>query len=67
MSVATDEFVKQNQNRFLAELKDFVRIPSISTLPEHQPDIARAAGSLPMACARPAWRMWRSSPRRNIR
>ena len=43
MSGATDAFVKQNQDRFLAELKDFVRIPSISTLPEHKPDIARAA------------------------
>src|ERR1700681_2744844 len=43
MSVATDAFVKQNQARLLAELKDFVRIPSISTLPEHRPDIDRAA------------------------
>ena len=44
MSAATDAFVKQNQERLLAELKDFVRIPSISTLPEHRPDIDRAAG-----------------------
>src|SRR5438094_6256651 len=43
MSAATDAFVKQNQARLLAELKDFVRIPSISTLPEHRPDIDRAA------------------------
>lgn len=43
MSAATDAFVKQNQQRLLAELKDFVRIPSISTLPEHRPDIDRAA------------------------
>ena len=43
MSAATDAFVKQNQDRLLAELKDFVRIPSISTLPEHRPDIDRAA------------------------
>ena len=43
MSAATDAFVKQNQERLLAELKDFVRIPSISTLPEHRPDIDRAA------------------------
>ena len=43
MSTATDAFVTQNQNRFLAELKEFIRIPSVSTLPEHQPDIERAA------------------------
>src|ERR1700752_1813388 len=43
MSNATDSFVKQNRARLLAELKDFIRIPSISTLPENQPDIARAA------------------------
>jgi acetylornithine deacetylase/succinyl-diaminopimelate desuccinylase-like protein len=38
-----DAFVDQNQGRLLEELKDFLRIPSISTLPEHQPDIASAA------------------------
>src|SRR5450432_702103 len=43
MSAATDAFVQENQPRLLNELKDFVRIPSISTLPEHRPDIDRAA------------------------
>jgi acetylornithine deacetylase/succinyl-diaminopimelate desuccinylase-like protein len=43
MSAATDAFVQANQGRFLAELKEFIRIPSISTLPEHAPDIERAA------------------------
>src|SRR5688572_20389098 len=43
MSSATDTFVKQNQKRFLDELKEFIRIPSISTLPEHAADIQRAA------------------------
>src|SRR5229473_2597814 len=43
MSQATNTFVEQNQNRFLEELKDFLRIPSISTLPEHQGDVVRAA------------------------
>ena len=43
MSRATDTFVEQNQTRFLEELKDFLRIPSISTLPEYKPDVQRAA------------------------
>jgi acetylornithine deacetylase/succinyl-diaminopimelate desuccinylase-like protein len=43
MSRATDAFVEQNQDRMLEELKDFLRIPSISTLPEHKPDVEKAA------------------------
>ena len=37
------DFARQNQERFLNELKDLLRIPSISTLEEHKPDIRRAA------------------------
>lgn len=37
------EFANQQRSRFEDELFEFVRIPSISTLPEHRPDIARAA------------------------
>ena len=43
MSAATDTFVKENQSRLLEELKAFLRIPSISTLPEHAKDVQRAA------------------------
>lgn len=43
MPSAIDAFVTDNRARFLSELKDFIRIPSISTLPEHVPDIDRAA------------------------
>ena len=43
MSEATNTFVDQNRPRLLEELKDFLRIPSISTLPEHKPDVQRAA------------------------
>ncbi len=35
MSSSTDQFVEQNRERLLDELKQFLRIPSISTLPEH--------------------------------
>jgi acetylornithine deacetylase/succinyl-diaminopimelate desuccinylase-like protein len=43
MKSRVDEFVTQNESRFLEELLDFLRIPSISTLPEHRQDVARAA------------------------
>lgn len=35
--------VRAHQNYVLQELKDFVAIPSVSTLPEHKPDMLRAA------------------------
>ncbi len=43
MPTAVEQFVISNQDRLLAELKDFLRIPSISTLPENKPDVLRAA------------------------
>jgi len=43
MSTPIDAYIQQNRPRLLDELKDFIRIPSISTLPEHKPDVERAA------------------------
>ncbi len=43
MSQATNLFVEKNQPRLLDELKTFLRIPSVSTLPEHVADVLRAA------------------------
>src|SRR6185295_4399410 len=43
MSAQTDAFVRSHEHRFLEELKNFLRIPSISTLPEHRADIDSAA------------------------
>src|SRR5204863_534571 len=43
MSTTTDTFVRESQDRFLEELKTFLRIPSVRTLPEHREDIRRAA------------------------
>jgi acetylornithine deacetylase/succinyl-diaminopimelate desuccinylase-like protein len=44
MAAPALSFAQQNQQRFLDELKSLLRIPSVSTLPEHKPDIQRAAG-----------------------
>jgi len=43
MSSTVETYVRQHEARFLDELKDFLRIPSISTLPEHVSDVKRAA------------------------
>lgn len=36
-------YIKDNQQNYIEELKDFLRIPSISTLPENKDDINRCA------------------------
>src|SRR5438874_1225908 len=36
-------FAQANHDRYLSELNEFLRIPSISTLPEHKGDMLRAA------------------------
>lgn len=43
MPQAVDAFVHENETRLLEELKTFLRIPSVSTLPEHKADVNRAA------------------------
>ncbi|MCL2659132.1 MAG: dipeptidase [Acidobacteriaceae bacterium] len=43
-ALAAVEFARKNQDRFTGELKDLLRIPSVSTLPEHAGDVRRAAG-----------------------
>ena len=37
------DYARSNQQRFLNELKDLLRIPSISTLEEHKGDVQKAA------------------------
>ncbi|MDA1314286.1 MAG: dipeptidase [Acidobacteria bacterium] len=39
----TEAFINENAPRFQEELFEFLRIPSISTLPEHADDVRRAA------------------------
>jgi acetylornithine deacetylase/succinyl-diaminopimelate desuccinylase-like protein len=43
MPATLASFLASNRDRFLEELKTFLRIPSISTDPERRPDIERAA------------------------
>jgi acetylornithine deacetylase/succinyl-diaminopimelate desuccinylase-like protein len=43
MSQPVNEYVKTNRERLLNELKDLLRIPSISTAPENKSDVDRAA------------------------
>lgn len=43
MITAALEYARQNQQAHLRDLLDLLRIPSISTLPEHSADIDRAA------------------------
>src|SRR5215469_12338737 len=46
MSSSAVDFARQNHPRFLNELKDLLRIPSVSTLPEHAADCRRTAETL---------------------
>ena len=43
MPSLVEAFVAENERPYLEELLQFLRIPSISTLPEHKGDVARAA------------------------
>src|SRR5260370_29833075 len=43
MASAAVDFARNNQPRFLDELKTLPRIPSISTLDEHKSDVQKAA------------------------
>lgn len=40
------DYARQNRERFLENLKGLLSIPSVSTLPEHKPDMERAASWL---------------------
>lgn len=44
MASLVDAYIESNQVRLLDELKSFLKIPSISTLPQHRQDIERACG-----------------------
>ncbi|MCH6576076.1 MAG: hypothetical protein IH795_12920 [Bacteroidetes bacterium] len=36
-------YINSNNNRYIGELKDFLRIPSISTTPKHKKDMIKSA------------------------
>ena len=57
------DFARNNQQRFLNELKDLLRIPSVSTLDEHKPDVAKSGRIRRRTnCAASAWKTSRSYP-----
>lgn len=43
MALTTKAYIQAHQTRFLHELKDFLRIPSVSTVSRHAEDMHRAA------------------------
>lgn len=43
MANQLETYIRDNENRFLEDLKGWLRIPSISTLPEHAGDVRQAA------------------------
>ncbi len=49
MQVVLD-YLKHNQARFVAELCDYLRFPSVSAQPQHKPDVAACAAWLAEHC-----------------
>jgi acetylornithine deacetylase/succinyl-diaminopimelate desuccinylase-like protein len=45
-----DQYLQANSDRFVAELQDFLRIPSVSAQPVHKPDVRRAAEFVRAQC-----------------
>ncbi len=43
MSSSAISYARENQQRFVEELKDLLRIPSVSTAEEHKSDVLKAA------------------------
>ncbi|HET9015088.1 MAG TPA: dipeptidase [Thermomicrobiaceae bacterium] len=43
MSVASDQYLRDHEQEHLAQLEEFLRIPSVSALPQHHDDVLRAA------------------------
>ena len=61
MASAAVSYARENQTRFLNELKDLLRIPSVSTLEEHKGDVERAAEFVANELGASALNMSRSS------
>ena len=46
----TQEFISKNTDRFLAELFELLRIPSVSADPNHKEDVQKAAENVKDMC-----------------
>ena len=40
------QYIEENKQRFLDELFELIRVPSISAIPENKPDMIKMAGLL---------------------
>src|SRR5437016_10637510 len=43
MMQAVLDYLKQNQSRFIAELREYIRFPSVSAQPQHRQDLQACA------------------------
>ena len=57
-------YITQHENRFLAQLQELLRIPSISALTAHRDDVAAPRSGSPRTCAPSACTASRRSPTR---
>ena len=50
------DFINTHRDRYVDELKNYLAIPSISALPQHQQDVRRCANGPPTRCAASGFR-----------
>src|SRR4030095_7224075 len=52
------DYLKKNESRFVQELCDYVRFPSVSAQPHHKKDVMACAGWLRDQCERIGLEAW---------
>ena len=56
------DYLKQNESRFVSELCEYVRFPSVSAQPQHRSDMQACAGWVVEHAGKSAWRRGFASP-----